>query len=98
MSTLNLQDLRKDRQGRIEACISNVAAVVRDPDICGIRLRLKASGACIETTSTGSEVWRSFTDIDYTRLRVKLETLGFGPVSQTTVKSVVRLVAGENEY
>lgn len=46
----------------------------------------------------GKNEWRSFKDEDYTKLRIKLESLGIPKVGRELVRDVVSLVAKENSF
>jgi predicted P-loop ATPase len=89
-----LRSLRKTKQGTVEARISNVAAVLGLPELCGYNLAMDAYLDAIVVAPAGTDDWRPLGDVDYTELRVWLETAGnCEPIGHEMIRSAVHLVA-----
>lgn len=87
--------LRRAATGEIQARISNVVAVLGEPQITGQHLSLDTFQDQI-MFSTGTDDWRPLNDADYTSMRVWLETTGnFQPVSHEMIRHAVHSVAQE---
>ncbi len=95
---LPLPKFKRDKYGRIEAVIENVALACRRPDICGMDIRFDRFRDEIMFSAPGRAEWQQFTDQDYSRLRITLERGGFRPIGRELVRDVVLLVATDNPF
>jgi hypothetical protein len=95
---LPLPNFSRDRTGRINATVSNATLAVRRSDICGIEIALDLFRDEIMKAAPGSGQWQTFTDADYTRIRIALEKHGFKAVSHEMIRQIVCLVAEENQF
>ena len=71
---------------------------VRQPTSIKIELRLDTFKEEIMVSTYGKSEWRTFTDEDYSKIRLKLESLGLSSVTKELVKDAVRLVAQDNSF
>lgn len=93
-----LPPFKRDKNGKIESIINNVYLAVQRPDICKINIRFDQFRDEIMFTPVGSDQWQTFTDADYSRLRIGLETGGFKPIGRELIRDIVLLVADENPF
>lgn len=92
-----LPPFKRDKNGRIEATIENVAMAVRRPDLCGMDIRHDGFRDEIMFSVQGND-WRPFRDADYSRLRITLERSGFKPIGRELVRDVVLMVSEEKPF
>ena len=78
--------------------ITSVTLVVSNFEKLGIEIRFDEFRDEIMYSKIGKNQWRPFRDEDYTRLRLKLESLGLKKVGREIVRDVVFLVAIENKF
>lgn len=88
----------RDKNGKIESTINNVYLAVQRSDICGLNIRFDQFRDEIMYTSADSDQWLTFSDADYSRLRIGLEKGGFKPIGRELVRDIVLLVADENPF
>lgn len=93
-----LPAFKRDKNGKIEATINNVYLAVQRPDICQINIKFDQFRDEIMFTPLGSDQWQTFTDADYSRLRIGLEQGGFKPIGRELIRDIVLLVADENPF
>ncbi|NRN27889.1 VapE domain-containing protein [Photorhabdus heterorhabditis] len=93
-----LPALKRDKYGQIESTIDNVAKAVARPDFCGLQIRFDQFRDEIMFTHSGAEQWQTFSDADYSRLRITLEQRSFKPVGRELIRDVVLLTADENPF
>lgn len=88
---------QRKRNGAILSNVSNLSLAMRRPDVCGVHISydqfLDAIVLAQPVANLHEAQWRSFTDADYTELRVRLERGGFEPVGREVIRDVVGLVA-----
>ncbi|OCG39036.1 replication protein [Gilliamella sp. Fer2-1] len=89
---------KRDKSGKIEATINNVYLAVQRPDVCQINIKFDQFRDEIMFTHVNSDQWQTFTDADYSRLRIGLEKGGFKPIGRELIRDVVLLVADENPF
>ncbi|MEQ5136694.1 MULTISPECIES: VapE domain-containing protein [Providencia] len=89
---------KRDKYGQIEATIDNASKAVMHPDFIDIEIRFDAFRDQIMFSPIGSNEWKSFSDADYSRLRIVMEKRGFKAVGRELVRDVVLLAAEENQY
>lgn len=92
-----LPTFKRDKNGRIEATIENVALAVRRADLCGMDVRFDRFRDEIMYATKGND-WQPFRDADYSRLRIVLERAGFKAIGRELIRDVVLLVADENPF
>jgi predicted P-loop ATPase len=88
----------RDGKGRIEATVRNVQMALMRPDYCGIQIKYDEFRDEIMFAPDGDDQWAAFTDADYTRLRITLETKGFKAVGRELIRDAVLLVAEDNPF
>jgi predicted P-loop ATPase len=93
-----LPGFKRDKQGNILATIENVTMAVARADICGLQIRYDEFRDEIMWARDGDDQWASFTDADYSRLRIQLERGGFKPIGRELIRDVVLLVAQEHPF
>lgn len=93
-----LPRFHRDGNGAILACIENVVLGLRDPHVAGVHIRFDEFRAEIMLAQQGTADWRSFTDADYTRLQIHLESNGFKKLAKEMMRDAVWLVADDNRF
>lgn len=94
---LPLPAFQRDGNGKIEAVVRNVRAVLERPDVCRMDIRFDEFKAEIVFARDGEPgVWHVFGDHHYFELRLTLETLGFKPVGKELVRDAVHYRAKLN--
>lgn len=94
----DLPGFARDQKGRIEATVGNLRMALDRPDVCGADIRHDDFRDAIMATPPGTNDWREFKDSDYTRLRERLERLGFKPIGPQIIRDVVGLRADETHF
>ncbi|MDR8026480.1 bifunctional DNA primase/polymerase [Burkholderia cenocepacia] len=89
---------QRDKCGKIEPSIENIVKGLSDPIECGMQIRYDEFRAEVVQAAPGTDGWRSFTDADYTRLRIMLERRGFKPIGREIIRDAVWLVADEASF
>ena len=89
---------QRDKNGKIDATINNVYLAVQRPDICQINIKFDQFRDEIMYTPIDSDQWQTFTDADYSRLRIGLEKGGFKPIGREMIRDIVLLVADEQPF
>lgn len=89
--------LTRDKNGFVEAVVSNYDYVLRSRSACRAVLGFdQFKDSMLIDEGAG---WREFVDDDYTKLRLHLERgLSFKPVSAPDFKAVARMVAKEQSF
>lgn len=94
-----LPRFKRDGKGVIEATLTNIEAALRSAKTAGWRIAYDTfKDEVMMATSKGSidkVQWRPMTDGDYTRLRLKLEAIGFKPVGRELMRDAVTYIAEE---
>jgi hypothetical protein len=89
---------RNKTSGQIEATIDNAAKAVMCPDFVGVEIRFDTFRDEIMFAPFGTKAWQTFTDADYSRLRITMEKRGFKAVGRELIRDVVLLAADENPF
>ncbi|MFS1539521.1 MAG: VapE domain-containing protein [Candidatus Phlomobacter fragariae] len=89
---------RNKTTGQIEATIDNVAKAVMCPDFVGVEIRFDSFRDEIMFAPVGTKEWQTFTDADYSRLRITMEKRGFKAVGRELIRDVVLLAADEKPF
>jgi predicted P-loop ATPase len=92
-----LPAFKRDKNGRIEATIENVAMAVRRADLCGMEIRHDGFRDEIMFSQRDDD-WRTFSDADYSRLRITLEKSGFKAIGRELIRDVVHMVADDQPF
>lgn len=95
---LLLPSFERNAQGAILATVGNLQLALRRADVCQVHIGYDAFNDETMVAPWKTADWRSFTDADYTRLRIRLESGGFKPIGRELVRDVVGLVAEENRF
>ena len=85
--------MKRDSQGRIEAVLTNVVAALGHPAMCGVHVAFDKAIHDIVIREALSQPWRSLTDVDCVRLRVRLEGRGFKPIGRELIRDAILDVA-----
>lgn len=89
---------RNRTSGQIEATIDNAAKAVMCADFVGVEIRFDTFRDEIMFAPVGTKEWQTFTDADYSRLRITMEKRGFRAVGRELIRDVVLLAAVENPF
>lgn len=91
--------LRLAADGRIEASLSNLAKVLRYPEICGYAIKYVCHDDehGIRLFYADEKAWRTHTPHDVFRLRLRLERLGFQPITKELMQEVLDFVMSDAE-
>ena len=89
--------LKTNDEGKALATISNVSMVLSSPSACGQHLRYDEFRDEFVWSLDGTN-WKSFKDVDYTRLRIELENTGFLPISAEMMQKAVQYSAMLNRF
>ncbi|ASX26120.1 virulence-associated E family protein [Candidatus Williamhamiltonella defendens] len=89
---------RNKTSGQIEATIGNAAKAVMCADFVGVEIRFDTFRDEIMFAPVGTKEWQTFTDADYSRLRITMEKRGFKAVGRELIRDVVLLAAVENPF
>lgn len=91
--------LLRDSKGAPLAIPANVRAVVERADVIGIHIRHDAFRDEIMYAKVDDpKGWRTFSDNDYTRLRIQFDRMGSKPVGRELVRDAVALVAEQHQF
>jgi Virulence-associated protein E/Primase C terminal 2 (PriCT-2) len=82
-----------DDSGAIRLTMDNMVKAVERPDLCGITLGYDAFLDEIMYSVDKGVNWSPFKDPDYTKLRIRLERIGFRPPPRELTRHAVLLVA-----
>lgn len=89
---------RNKTSGQIEATIDNAAKAVMCAEFVGVEIRFDTFRDEIMFAPVGTKEWKTFTDADYSRLRITMEKRGFKAVGRELIRDVVLLAADENPF
>lgn len=93
-----LPKFQRDKSGAILATIENVHLALAAPEVAGAEIGFDLFRDELMLTPPGEVAWRSFSDADYTRLRIRLERGGFKPVGREMIRDAVSLVGDEHQF
>ncbi|MDE9443433.1 virulence-associated E family protein [Xenorhabdus bovienii] len=93
-----LPSFKRDKWGQIEATIENAFKAVIRSDFVDVEIRFDQFRDEIMFAPAGTDQWQTFSDAEYSRLRITLEKRGFKPVGRELVRDVVLLAADENPF
>ncbi|MGF6738487.1 VapE domain-containing protein [Paraburkholderia atlantica] len=93
-----LPRFKRTDNGEIVACIENVVLALGDSWVCGVHIRFDEFRAEVMLARHKTAEWRGFTDADYTRLQIHLESNGFKKLTKETMRDAVWLVADDNRF
>lgn len=89
----------RDRQGRIEATVTNAVLALRRPDLCGEQVAWDEFRDEITVAKPGTvRAWVPMTDADVVRMRMRLEAIGFKAAPKELVRDALVLVAAEAKF
>ena len=95
---LLLPPFERNRQGEILATVGNLELALRRADVCDVHIGYDEFRDELMVAQWKTEDWRNFTDADYVRLRIRLESGGFKPIGRELMRDVVGLVAEEHKF
>ncbi len=87
-----------DDNGRPLATIGNVHKALAHSDYTGIDVGFDEFRDELMVSPRNRNEWRPFKDVDYGRLRLLFDGLGFKPVSDDIVRTAVHIVASERSF
>jgi predicted P-loop ATPase len=97
--TADLPSFRRTKAGEIEATLTNIETALRSAKTAGWRIAYdEFRDEVMMATSKGKLAdvkWRPMSDADYTRLRLRLEAVGFKPVGRELMRDAVAYIADE---
>lgn len=88
----------RSREGKILPTLPNVTLAMRAADWLGVRIGYDEFRDEMMIAPAGTGDWQSFTDADYTRLRLQLASRGIEMVGSEMIRDVALLVAQENAF
>ena len=88
----------RERNGAIKSTLSNVTLAVQRPDLCGMQVGHDEFRDEITVAPPEANEWRAMTDADVSRIRIRLERLGFKAAPKEMCRDAVVLVAAESHY
>lgn len=88
----------RDKNGRIEATIGNVTKALGHAGMAGTVLGFDTFRDEIMHGPGGLDGWERFTDVDYVKLRIRLEGRGFKPIGREMARDAVDLAAHLNTF
>lgn len=88
----------RDKTGRIEPTIGNVTKALGHRGMAGLVLGFDTFRDEIMYGPGGLDGWQRFTDVDYVKLRIRLESKGFKPIGRELVRDAVDLAAHLNTF
>lgn len=83
----------REKNGTIKALIGNVTAALGHRGMAGLVLGFDSFRDEIMHGPGGADGWQPFTDVDYVKLRIRLEAKGFAPIGRELIRDAVDLVA-----
>lgn len=93
-----LPSFDREKSGAIKAIIGNVAKALGHKGMAGHVLGFDTFRDEIMFGPGGCDGWQRFTDVDYVKLRIRLEAKGFLPIGREMVRDAVDLVARANTF
>lgn len=89
----------RDKQGRKESVLFNLTNALSASHYTGWQIRYDTFRDEIVIAPDGvNDCWRSFTDADYTELRLMLEMKGFKPIGREMMRDTIHMVAERNQF
>lgn len=88
----------RSREGKILATLPNVTLAMRSAEWLGVTVAYDEFRDEMMIAPAGTTAWESFTDADYTRLRLQLAGRGLEMVGAEMIRDVTMLVAHENAF
>lgn len=98
VESVQIQNFKSVSTKKTTADLTAIHNHVRQPTSIKIELRLDTFKDELMVSTYGKSEWRTFTDEDYSKIRLKLESLGLSSVTKELVKDAVRLVAQDNSF
>lgn len=90
--------VQRNKTGTILTTQANLHAMLSRPDIMGLELGYDSFYGTYMIKQCGS-AWTPFSDSDYTRIRARLEAVGFSPtLSLDRLKGQILVVAEDNRF
>lgn len=93
-----LPPLMRNGKGDILSTVFNVKAILKRPDVTGVRLRFDTFRDEIMWAHYQENEWLTFGDEHNVMIRERLDTIGFKPVGKEVVRDVVYAVAIEHKF
>jgi predicted P-loop ATPase len=87
-----------DDTGAIRLTMDNMVKAIERPDLCGRALGYDAFRDEIMYSVDKGVNWSPFKDADYTKLRIRLERMGFRPPPRELTRDAVLLVANTHPF
>lgn len=93
---LSMPRIGKDQ--KIDANLLSVTAALQCSSFCGASIKFDIFKDIIVIAESGSGTWRSFSDVDYIKLRIRLQQGGFAPIGRDLIKDAVAEVKSLNSF
>lgn len=88
----------REKNGAIKATIGNVAAALGHRGMTGRVIGFDTFRDEIMHGPGGCDGWERFTDVDYVKLRIRLEAKGFKPIGREMMRDAIDLAAHSNTF
>ena len=88
----------RDKNGRIEATISNATAALAHAGFCGARLGFDEFKASNMIAFSKAHAWRPVKDTDTTQLRINIEARGFKAPGRELIRDAMLRVAEDHQF
>ncbi len=85
--------LTRDKVGLIEVTVNNVSRALDAVGWLGFDIRFDEFKDQVVWSPPGEDLWRPWSDADYSRLRLRLEHRGFRPVGRDLARDMVHMRA-----
>lgn len=88
----------REKNGAIKATIGNVVAALGHRGMSGRVIGFDTFRDEIMHGPGGCDGWERFTDVDYVKLRIRLEAKGFKPIGREMMRDAIDLAAHTNTF
>lgn len=95
---LVLPPFLRNGAGKIETCLINVASALTSPRVSHLNIRYDVFKDAVVCADHGTDQWRPFKDVDYTKLRVAMEHVGLKSVGRELIRDGVHMVAQDHTF
>jgi hypothetical protein len=93
-----LPSFEREKDGSIKAIINNVVKGVASRKAAGVVVAYDGFRDEVMWGPGGTDGWQRFTDVDYTRLQMRLEKWGFKPIAKELLRAAVDEVSRRNAF
>lgn len=93
-----LPQLDRQKDGAIKATLPNIVSILRRAEHTGLKIGRDEFTDSLMLARATSDQWRPARDDDFVRLRIRMEQLGFKPISKELMRDAALMVAEENRF